>query len=124
MPRILPLAIALAGCAAAGSAGAGLPGALPARATIAGDQMTVVFTDGARCTATVPLAGAAEGDFAACPHPWRWQVEILRRNLLEPIFGRAVAPYARIAVTGPAGKVRRFKIPFDRDHGHQPGQTD
>lgn len=112
MPR---RALALtAGLALAGCANWPVPAAQPVSAWLGGERLAVTFSDGRTCHAQVPLTGGA-GTFADCPDRGDWQAIIHKRNLLEPVFGRAVAPYGRITVTGPTGRVWVFVMPPPSD---------
>lgn len=89
------------------------PASHPTAARLGGEQLRVTMSDGRICHASVPLTGGA-GRFADCPEAGDWQVTIHKRNLLEPIFGAAVSPYGRIAITAPSGRVWVFRTPPQR----------
>lgn len=76
----------------------------------AGDRLEVDFTDGGTCRALLPPRGG-QGVFDACPQARGYGVTIRHRNLLEPIFGPAVTPYAHVAITGASGRVTTFVLP-------------
>lgn len=76
----------------------------------AGDRLEVDFTDGRTCRALV-APGAGQGVFENCPEAQEWSVAIRHRNLLEPIFGAAVTPYADIAITSASGRITTFRVP-------------
>lgn len=82
----------------------------PVSARLGGERLAVTFSDGEVCHADVPLSGGA-GTFADCPDRGGWRASIQKRNLLEPVFGAAVSPYGRIAVTGPTGRAWVFITP-------------
>lgn len=76
----------------------------------AGDRLEVRFSDGAVCRATVAPEGG-QGVFDACPQARGYAVMVRHRNLLEPIFGAAVEPYATVTLTGASGRVTAFELP-------------
>jgi hypothetical protein len=82
----------------------------PEAISLGGDRLVARFPNGVSCRATVPLDGGA-GRFEDCPHEATWEVEIIRRNWLEPLLGAAVAPYARITITGADGRETLFRTP-------------
>lgn len=84
----------------------------PTEVRLGGTTMTVAFSDGSVCRAQVPMEGGA-GRLEGCAHALDWSVIIKRRNFLEPIFGAAVAPYARITLSDGAGQTWAFRTPVD-----------
>lgn len=89
--------------------------AVPQAATLAsagatGDRLAVRFSDGATCRAIVPSTGG-EGVFDACPQAQGYAVDVRHRNLLEPVFGAAVTPYATVTLTAASGRVTTFDLP-------------
>lgn len=87
--------------------------AQPTAATIRGTELRVTFSDGGVCRAALgPEGGQGE---LACPQGGTYDVRIDKPNLLEPVFGDAVAPYADIAVTRGDGRTFRFRTPVSRD---------
>lgn len=110
-----PLAI-LAFCLLAAC---GLPegGAMrPEAVTLGGERLSVTFPAGVICHATVPLTGGEGGFAPPCPQPARWAVSIVKRNYLEPLFGAAVSPYARIVISDAAGRSWSFRTPPVPEH--------
>ena len=109
-----PLAFAVAFLAASGLARAAtFP---PEAVRLGGDSLAVEFPNGVTCRATVPLTGAGEGGFdAGCPQPMRWALTITKRNYLEPIFGAAVSPYARVVISDGSGRAWVFRTPPYKD---------
>lgn len=96
--------LALAGCAA-------LTGpARPDRVSLGGEDLSVHFTDGVTCRATVAATGG-EGAFDGCAHPAHWQVVIHKRNYLEPVLGAAVSPYATVTILSEDGRPTVFQTP-------------
>lgn len=110
--RLLLLSLLVAACAAPSA-----PTARPMKVDLGGSRIDVRFSDGARCMADVPMTGG-EGAFGDCDKAWTWSVAIHHRNLLEPIFGAAVSPYATIRLTGPEGRSYLFQTPYVPEHGY------
>jgi hypothetical protein len=110
MNRLLLIApLALSACAML----AGSP--RPEAARITGDTLSVRFTDGRTCRAALTPAGG-EGTFPDCGGA-AYAVAIAGPNILEPLLGNAVDPYATITVTAADGHVSRFKLPVSREAG-------
>ncbi|HQY43023.1 MAG TPA: hypothetical protein PK450_02500 [Paracoccaceae bacterium] len=106
---VLTVTLTVAGCASWPA-----PSARPVAARLGGERLSVTFSDGQVCHAEVPMTGGA-GHFADCTDRGDWQVQIRKRNLLEPLFGAAVSPYGRITVTGPTGRDWVFVTPLPND---------
>jgi hypothetical protein len=105
----LVLPLALSACAA-------LTGApRPEAARITGGTLAVRFTDGSTCRAALAPAGG-EGAFPDCGGAV-YAVAITGPNILEPLLGKAVDPYAVVTVTDAGGAVTRFKLPVSREAG-------
>jgi hypothetical protein len=89
--------------------------AVPLGATIRGSELRVSFSDGGICRAALASEGG-QGSFA-CPQGADYDVRIEGRNLLEPVLGDIVAPYATIVVTRAVdGRAFRFRTPVARDY--------
>lgn len=110
MKRLALAGVALLSACAGFPAGPAPETAVLASGGTAGDQLEVKFSDGSNCRALVPPTGG-QGVFEGCPQARGYEVTIHHRNLLEPIFGAAVTPYARVAVTAASGRVTTFILP-------------
>ncbi len=87
----------------------------PEAARITGDTLSVRFTDARTCRAALTAAGG-EGIFPDCGGA-TYAVAIAGPNILEPLLGDAVDPYATVTVTSSDGHVSRFKLPVSREAG-------
>lgn len=112
MRRLLSALTLGAGIGLAGAAGAGLatPHIRAADVGLTSAELTVWFQDGEVCRAPMQAEGA-QGMFLDCRHPVRFNVRIERQNWLQPVLGDMVAPYARIEIVAPDGRVQRFRTP-------------